>query len=117
MTPIDYGDLIILTDLPSNYCETSYEPVMYLGPDTSTITKIIPKFSGRKCYDVFSGSGVAGLVASLRFEEVVCVDVGGRAREYGVFNVGFNGRENVVFKEEGKREMFCFRSGTIFFFF
>ena len=93
---------------------------MYLGPDTSTITKIIPNFSGRKCYDVFSGSGVAGLVASLRFEEVVCVDVGGRAREYGVFNRGFNGRENVVFKEEGERERegcFCFFGAGRFLFF
>ena len=91
--------------------------MMYLGPDTSTITKIIPNFSGRKCYDVFSGSGVAGLVASLRFEEVVCVDVGGRAREYGVFNRGFNGRENVVFKEEGEREreVFCFFGAGRFF--
>ena len=122
LTCIDYYGLIILTDLPSGYVEMGYEPVMYLGPDTAAIAKVIPEFEGRKCCDVFSGSGVLGLVASLRFEEVVCVDVGGRAREYGVFNGGFNGRENVVFKEEGERERerercFVFSERDVFFFF
>jgi methylase of polypeptide subunit release factors len=93
--PLQVGgqNLLLATDFPPPCSVTLKEsPVMYIGPDSIALARQFEPGRVKRVLDMCCGSGIQGLVASLRYaDRVYCADISPRATRFARFNAYLNG--------------------------
>jgi methylase of polypeptide subunit release factors len=73
--------------------------VMYLGQDSYTLARATMRKPVKRTLDICSGSGVHAILAAAHSDEVIGVDINGRAINFSRFNSIFNDVKNVRFMQ------------------